>query len=60
MKCRVQVLADDVRARERGHLGDGAALPVLPWQLEDHSPFACDRVLENLSELDRPEVGSSR
>src|SRR5271170_7754191 len=60
MKCRVQMLADDMRTRERGHLGHSAAVLVVPWQLEDHNPLACDRILENLSELNRPEVGWSR
>src|ERR1700730_14190346 len=57
MKRGVKMLADDTRTGERGQLGDGAALRVLPRQLDDHSAFPRYRVLQDLSGLDRPEVG---
>jgi hypothetical protein len=34
------MLADDPRAGEGSHLRDGAALRVLPWELDDHGPLA--------------------
>jgi hypothetical protein len=45
MKRRMEMLADDTRTRERGHLGNGATLRVLPRQLDDGCPLARDRVL---------------
>src|SRR5437763_1042935 len=56
----MQMLADDARTRKSGHLRHSAALPVRPWQLDDHSAFARDRVLEDLSRFNRPDISRSR
>lgn len=59
MKCRMQMLADDARISKRRHLGNSATLRVLPRQLDDDRPLACDRVLEKLAGLNRTQVGRS-
>ena len=47
------------RAPGSSHLRDGAAVRVLPRQLDDHGPLTCDRVLQDLPKLNRTQVGRS-
>jgi len=50
------VLAHDPRSNERRQLGSGAAVLVPEGKLENLGPLAGDRVLPDLTDLDRVAV----
>ena len=51
------MLAHDTRSGLCEQFGDSAAIAIVPRKLEDGSVFARYRIFENVTDLNRSEIG---